>query len=155
MLEEYFIKGYEDLKKENEDLKNKIIELENSEVISLPDKAIKMELIPLNTILERLENEGIDYIKVVEEWNSSDIYDLIVNLKLAKRMTDYNEPVIKFKNQLWTIKKDYSRYELDGYETFTTEKDYITCVLVDKLYDQLNQHRKNKIVEETKNKEEK
>lgn len=145
MLEEYFIKEYENLKKTNEELRNKITELENSDFISTTYRAVKMELIPLTNILEKLEKANIDYIEVVEEWNSKSIYDLICDFRLAKRLSDNPNPVVKHNNRFYTLEERYGDYVLSYQSVYITEDSYIKDVLVDKLYDQLNQHKKDQM----------
>jgi len=142
MIEEYFIKELESVKKELEESKLKISELENARIKPIKEKAIKLSLIPINNIVEKLLENNVDIKKIVEEWSSEDVCNLIIEQKLYKKERDYIENVVMIDGKYFLEKTYYNTYRYDD-ACYITEKDYIYYELCDKLYDNLNQYIKN------------
>ena len=146
MIEEYFVKELESVKKELEESKLKISKLENARVKPIKERAIKLSLIPTNNIVEKLLGNNVDIKKIIEEWSSEDICNLIIEQKLCKREKDYTENVVMIDGKYFLEEKYYGGYRYDD-TCYITEKDYIYYELCDKLYDNLNQYIKNQEVQ--------
>ena len=142
MLEEYFIKELENVKRELEESKLKISELENARIKPIKEKGVKLTLIPTENIVKKLLENNIDIKKLVDEWSSDDLLNLIIEQKLYKREKDYENNVVMINGKYYLEEEHYGGYRYDD-NCFINEKEYIYHNLVDELCDNLNRYIKN------------
>lgn len=158
MIEQYVIDELNNLKQENIKLKEELNVEKNKLVVSVDDpKVYKIELIEKSSVIAKLEENGIDLIKLYDEEGTDKYFELIKNLKLYKDKFKQNDKVIavvKYSNRYYEMTPYYNEYKLEN-EVYLDLDSAISNVLVDELYDLLRNYKYQKQREEQeKNKDE-
>lgn len=141
MIEQYIIDELKIYKEENEKLKKELLLKENAQIKICEYKEVNASLIPTDTIVSRLKENGIDIQKVVDEMGIDEITNIILDYKLYKENISTNNPIIKVNNEYFELEKE--RYD-DAYKlerkVYINSRDIIYNELSDKLYDNLNSY---------------
>lgn len=141
MIEQYIIDELKIYKEENEKLKKELLLKENAQIKICEYKEVNASLIPTDTIVSRLKENGIDIQKVVDEMGIDEITNIILDYKLYKENISTNNPIIKVNNEYFELEKE--RYD-DAYKlerkVYINLRDIIYNELSDKLYDNLNSY---------------
>lgn len=141
MIEQYIIDELKMYKEENERLKKELILKENAQIKICEYKEVNASLIPTDTIVSRLKENGIDIQKVVDEMGIDEITNIILDYKLYKENISTNNPIIKVNNEYFELEKE--RYD-DAYKlerkVYINLRDIIYNELSDKLYGNLNSY---------------
>lgn len=158
MIEQYVIDELNNLKEENRKLKEELIKEQNKMVVSIDNpKIYKIELIEKSSVIKRLEENGIDLIKLYDEEGTEKYLELIKDLKLYKDKFKQNDNVIavvKYHNRYYEMTPYYNEYKLEN-EVYIDLDKAILNELVDELYDLLRDYKYQKEREEQeKNKNE-
>lgn len=137
MLEEYFIKQMNFLKEENERLKEENQRKDNQFLVLEERPQIKLELIANEPLFKRLEEKGIELKKIVEEYGSREIQELIKDLVLYKEIKNDNYfAIVKINNKYYGLEKYYDEYKFKS-QVYVDFDEAVYNDLVDKLYDKV------------------
>lgn len=141
MIEQYIIDELKIYKEENERLKKKLFLKENAQIKICEYKEVNASLIPTDTIVSRLKENGIDIQKVVDEMGIDEITNIILDYKLYKENISTNNPIIEVNNEYFELEKE--RYN-DAYKlerkVYINLRDIIYNELSDELCDDLNSY---------------
>lgn len=141
MIEQYIIDELKIYKEENERLKKELLLKENVQIKICEYKEVNASLIPTDTIVSRLKENGIDIQKVVDEMGIDEITNIILDYKLYKENISTNNPIIEVNNEYFELEKE--RYN-DAYKlerkVYINLRDIIYNELSDELYDDLNNY---------------
>lgn len=141
MIEQYIIDELKIYKEENERLKKELLLKENVQIKICEYKEVNASLIPTDTIVSRLKENGIDIQKVVDEMGINEITNIILDYKLYKENISTNNPIIEVNNEYFELEKE--RYN-DAYKlerkVYINLRDIIYNELSDELYDDLNNY---------------
>lgn len=141
MIEQYIIDELKIYKEENERLKKELLLKENAQIKICEYKEVNASLIPTDTIVSRLKENGIDIQKVVDEMGIDEITNIILDYKLYKENISTNNPIIEVNNEYFELEKE--RYN-DAYKlerkVYINLRDIIYNELSDELYDDLNSY---------------
>jgi hypothetical protein len=141
MIEQYIIDELKIYKEENERLKKELFLKENAQIKICEYKEVNASLIPTDTIVSRLKENGIDIQKVVDEMGIDEITNIILDYKLYKENISTNNPIIEVNNEYFELEKE--RYN-DAYKlerkVYINLRDIIYNELSDELYDDLNSY---------------
>lgn len=152
MIEQYVLDELKKYKEENEELKRELLIKENIRVQSVKEEPVKIELIPIDNVVSKLQEKGIDIQKVIDEMGSDAIRDLIIELGLYKnKIIKENCTIVKVDNKYFEFERYYSYgYKLEE-QVYIDLKEAVYYELVDDLYDKLNYYIKNQKKEEENN----
>ncbi len=141
MIEQYIIDELKMYKEENERLKKELFLKENAQIKICEYKEVDASLIPTDTIVSRLKENGIDIPKVVDEMGINEITNIILDYKLYKENISTNNPIIKVNNEYFELEKERygGTYKLER-KVYINLRDIIYNKLSDKLYDDLNSY---------------
>lgn len=141
MIEQYIIDELKIYKEENERLKKELLLKENAQIKICEYKEVNASLIPTDTIVSRLKENGIDIQKVVDEMGIDEVTNIILDYKLYRENISTNNPIIKVNNEYFELEKE--RYN-DAYKlerkVYINLRDIIYNELSDELYDDLNSY---------------
>lgn len=141
MIEQYIIDELKIYKEENERLKKELFLKENAQIKICEYKEVNASLIPTDTIVSRLKENGIDIQKVVDEMGTDETTNIILDYKLYKENISTNNPIIEVNNEYFELEKE--RYN-DAYKlerkVYINLRDIIYNELSDELYDDLNSY---------------
>jgi len=141
MIEQYIIDELKIYKEENERLKKELLLKENAQIKICEYKEVNASLIPTDTIVSRLKENGIDIQKVVDEMGIDETTNIILDYKLYKENISTNNPIIEVNNEYFELEKE--RYN-DAYKlerkVYINLRDIIYNELSDELYDDLNSY---------------
>lgn len=141
MIEQYIIDELKIYKEENERLKKELLLKENAQIKICEYKEVNASLIPTDTIVSRLKENGIDIQKVVDEMGIDEITNIILDYKLYKENISTNNPIIEVNNEYFELEKE--RYN-DAYKlerkVYINLRDIIYNELSDELHDDLNSY---------------
>jgi len=148
MIEEYFVKELENLKQENQKLREEIHKKDNKFLMLEERPQVNLELIANETLFKKLDEKGIDLNKIVDEMGSKEIQELIKDLVLYKEMkNDDYVAIIRMNNRFYGLEKYYNEYKLEP-DVYVDLDDAIYHDLVDKFYDkvqnEINRREKEK-----------
>lgn len=154
MIEQYVINELENLKEENRKLKEELNVEKNKLVVSIDNpKVYKIELIEKDSVIKKLEEAGVDLIKLYDEEGTDKYHELIKELKLYKNKFKQNDKVVavvRFNNKYYEMTPYYNEYKLEN-EVYLDLDSAISNVLVDELYDLLRNYKYQKQKEEQEN----
>lgn len=158
MIEQYVINELENLKEENRKLKEELTKEQNKMVVSIDNpKVYKIELIEKDSVIKKLEESGVDLIKLYDEEGTDKYFELIKDLKLYKDKFKQNDKVVavvRYNNKYYEMTQYYNDFKLEN-EVYLDLDSAISNVLVDELYDLLGGYKRQKQREEQeKNKDE-
>lgn len=144
MLEQYVIDEIKMYKEENERLKKELFMKDNAQIKMSVYKEVNASLIPTNTIVSKLKENGIDIQKIVNEMGNDEITNIILDYKLYRENTSTNNPIIKVNNEYFELERErYSNsYKLER-KVYVNLRDIIYNKLSDELYDDLNSYLRN------------
>lgn len=141
MIEQYIIDELKIYKEENERLKKELLLKENAQIKICEYKEVNASLIPTDTIVSRLKENGIDIQKVVDEMGIDEVTNIILDYKLYRENISTNNPIIKVNDEYFELEKE--RYN-DAYKlerkVYINLRDIIYNELSDELYDDLNSY---------------
>lgn len=157
MIEQYVIDELKNLKEENQKLREEINKEQNKTVVSIDNpKLYKIELIENDSIIKKLEEKGIDLIKLYDEEGTDKYLELIKELKLYRnKFKQSNEAiaVVKYDNRYYEMTSYCSKYRLEN-EVYIDLDKAIENELVGCLYDLLRSYKYRKQKEEQEKQEE-
>lgn len=158
MIEQYVINELNNLKEENSKLREELTKEQNKMVVSIDNpKVYKIELIDKKSVIKKLEENGVDLIKLYDEEGTDRYFELIKDLKLYKDKFKQNDKVVavvKFNNRYYEMTPYYNEYKLED-EVYIDLDKAILNELVDELYDLLRDYKYQKQKEkQEKNKDE-
>lgn len=143
MLEKYFIDTLESLKAENTDLKMRVDVLEHQKMIFIDKNPVKFELLPIKTIVEKLNKKGITVDEVINEYGTDDLVKLIDMCDLVKEVKfNVDKGVVLYEGKYYELETYYSGYKFDD-RVFMDKYEYTYNVSSDELYDSLRQYKRN------------
>lgn len=154
MIEQYVINELNNLKEENSKLREELTKEQNKMIVSIDNpKVYKIELIEKESVIKKLEENGVDLIKLYDEEGTDRYFELIKDLKLYKDKFKQNDKVVavvKFNNRYYEMTPYYNEYKLEN-EVYIDLDKAILNELVDELYDLLRDYKYQKQKEEKEN----
>lgn len=141
MVEQYVIEELKALKKENEELKEKLSIEKNNRIRMIDQDPVYVALKSRDRIERFLEEESKDAYNLKEELGSQDLAKIIKDFELyivnPPKSGDKGEGIVSYNGKYYKLEKNYSReYKLEE-EVFIDLDEAIYCELVDKFYDML------------------
>ena len=147
MIEEYVLDELKKCKEENEQLKKENDNLKNRYIVMVDETPKNAELKPIDNIIAILNKNNIDLETVISEMGANEIRDLILDLKLYKESIPKKAGngkercniVVKIGDKYYELEKYYGDYKLEKQVSITWE-DEVYYELVDKLYDEIDSY---------------